>query len=128
MAIKRGKGISAVWYSTGMSGGGDPSQVMVKMRHDGSVDVLIGSVDIGQGARTNHRRAGRRRDPRVVQTFGGRVHSNQWVSDFKRPNPLSWARVPRVTNLWTNTVFSWPMRKARSLAWSSTAGFHQRSK
>ncbi len=28
------------------------SQVMVKMRPDGSVDVLIGSVDIGQGART----------------------------------------------------------------------------
>jgi CO/xanthine dehydrogenase Mo-binding subunit len=52
MAIKRGKGISAVWYSTGMSGGGDPSQVVVKMRPDGSVDVLIGSVDIGQGART----------------------------------------------------------------------------
>ncbi len=52
MAKKRGKGISAVWYSTGMSGGGDPSQVVVKMRPDGSVDVLIGSVDIGQGART----------------------------------------------------------------------------
>lgn len=52
MAIKRGKGISAVWYSTGMSGGGDPSQVVVKMRPDGSVDVLIGSVDIGQGARS----------------------------------------------------------------------------
>ena len=52
MAIKRGKGLSAVWYSTGMSGGGDPSQVVVKMRPDGSVDVLIGSVDIGQGART----------------------------------------------------------------------------
>ena len=52
MAKKRGKGIAAVWYSTGMSGGGDPSQVVVKMRPDGSVDVLIGSVDIGQGART----------------------------------------------------------------------------
>jgi CO/xanthine dehydrogenase Mo-binding subunit len=35
-----------------MSGGGDPSQVVIKMRPDGSVDVLIGSVDIGQGART----------------------------------------------------------------------------
>jgi CO/xanthine dehydrogenase Mo-binding subunit len=35
-----------------MSGGGDPSQVVLKMRPDGSVDVLIGSVDIGQGART----------------------------------------------------------------------------
>jgi CO/xanthine dehydrogenase Mo-binding subunit len=52
MAKKRGVGIAAVWYSTGMSGGGDPSQVMVNMRPDGSVDVLIGSVDIGQGART----------------------------------------------------------------------------
>jgi CO/xanthine dehydrogenase Mo-binding subunit len=52
MAKKRGKGIAAVWYSTGMSGGGDPSQVVVKMRPDGSVDVIIGSVDIGQGART----------------------------------------------------------------------------
>jgi CO/xanthine dehydrogenase Mo-binding subunit len=52
MATKRGKGIAAVWYSTGMSGGGDPSQVVIKMRPDGSVDVLIGSVDIGQGART----------------------------------------------------------------------------
>jgi CO/xanthine dehydrogenase Mo-binding subunit len=52
MSKKRGKGIAAVWYSTGMSGGGDPSQVVIKMRPDGSVDVLIGSVDIGQGART----------------------------------------------------------------------------
>src|SRR4030042_2055837 len=52
MAKKRGKGFAAVWYSTGMSGGGDPSQVVVKMRPDGSVDVLLGSVDIGQGART----------------------------------------------------------------------------
>lgn len=52
MAKKRGKGIAAIWYSTGMSGGGDPSQVVVKMRPDGSVDVLLGSVDIGQGART----------------------------------------------------------------------------
>jgi CO/xanthine dehydrogenase Mo-binding subunit len=52
MAKKRGTGMAAVWYSTGMSGGGDPSQVVIKMRPDGSVDVLIGSVDIGQGART----------------------------------------------------------------------------
>ncbi|HET7009684.1 MAG TPA: molybdopterin cofactor-binding domain-containing protein [Anaerolineales bacterium] len=52
MAKKRGKGIAAIWYSTGMSGGGDPSQVVVKLRPDGSVDLIIGSVDIGQGART----------------------------------------------------------------------------
>jgi len=52
MAIKRGTGISAIWYPTGLSGGGDPSQAIVKMQTDGSVDVLIGSVDIGQGVRS----------------------------------------------------------------------------
>lgn len=52
MAKKRGMGIAAIWYSTGMSGGGDPSQAMVKMHPDGSVDVLIGTVDIGQGVRS----------------------------------------------------------------------------
>ena len=34
----------------------------------------------------------------------------------------------RVRNLCTWTLRVWPMRKARSVAWSSTAGFHQRSK
>jgi CO/xanthine dehydrogenase Mo-binding subunit len=52
MTTKRGVGIAAIWYSTGMSGGGDPSQAIVKMQPDGSVDVLIGTVDIGQGVRT----------------------------------------------------------------------------
>jgi CO/xanthine dehydrogenase Mo-binding subunit len=52
MAIKHGSGIAAIWYPTGLSGGGDPSQAIVKMQTDGSVDVLIGSVDIGQGARS----------------------------------------------------------------------------
>ncbi len=52
MAKKRGIGIAAIWYSTGMSGGGDPSQAIVKMQPDGSVDVLIGTVDIGQGVRS----------------------------------------------------------------------------
>lgn len=52
MAKKRGIGLAAVWYPTGMSGGGDPSQAMIKMQPDGSVDVVIGSVDIGEGART----------------------------------------------------------------------------
>ena len=34
----------------------------------------------------------------------------------------------RQTNLWTSTLFFWPIRKARSVAWFSTAGFHHRSK
>ncbi len=52
MAKKRGQGIAAVWYSTGQSGGGDPAQAIVKMAPDGSVDVIMGAVDIGQGARS----------------------------------------------------------------------------
>src|SRR5580693_2289717 len=36
--------------------------------------------------------------------------------------------VPRQTNLCTRTLRFCPMRKARSVAWFSTAGFHQRSK
>ena len=52
MAKKKGTGIAAIWYSTGMSGGGDPSQAMIKMQPDGSVDVIIGTVDIGQGIRS----------------------------------------------------------------------------
>lgn len=52
MAKKFGQGIAAVWYSTGQSGGGDPAQALVKMAPDGSVDVIMGAVDIGQGART----------------------------------------------------------------------------
>ena len=36
--------------------------------------------------------------------------------------------VPAQRNLCTCTLRRWPMRKARSVAWFSTAGFHQRSK
>ena len=36
--------------------------------------------------------------------------------------------MPRQTNLWTTTFRCCPIRKARSVAWFSTAGFHQRSK
>src|SRR5262245_27059699 len=36
--------------------------------------------------------------------------------------------VPWQTNLCTSTFLVWPIRKARSVAWFSTAGFHHRSK
>src|SRR6516165_9599733 len=36
--------------------------------------------------------------------------------------------VPRQMNLWISTFLVCPMRKARSVAWFSTAGFHHRSK
>ena len=49
---KRGVGIATGYYPTGMTGGGDSSQAIVKIQLDGSADLIIGSCDIGQGAKT----------------------------------------------------------------------------
>ncbi len=49
---KRGKGISLVYYPTGMSGGGDTTQAFIKMKPDGGADLYVGSVDLGQGVKT----------------------------------------------------------------------------
>ncbi|NIQ39470.1 MAG: molybdopterin-dependent oxidoreductase [Proteobacteria bacterium] len=49
---KRGVGIAAGLYPTGMSGGGDSSQAIVKMQPDGSAVLTVGAVDLGQGSKT----------------------------------------------------------------------------
>ncbi len=49
---KRGVGLATAFYPTGMSGGGDSSQAIVKVKPDGSADLIIGSCDIGQGCKT----------------------------------------------------------------------------
>lgn len=49
---KRGVGLAVGLYPTGMSGGGDSSQAVVKVKPDGSVDLILTSVDIGQGCKT----------------------------------------------------------------------------
>jgi len=49
---KRGVGIAAGLYPTGMSGGGDSGQAMVKVQPDGSAVLIVGSADLGQGCRT----------------------------------------------------------------------------
>jgi CO/xanthine dehydrogenase Mo-binding subunit len=49
---KRGIGIAIGEYPTGMSGGGDSSQAIVNVKPDGTADLIIGSCDIGQGAKT----------------------------------------------------------------------------
>jgi hypothetical protein len=38
------------------------------------------------------------------------------------------SRVPTQRNWCTGTVRFWPMRKAQSVAWFATVGFHPRSK
>lgn len=49
---KKGKGMAAAFYPIGLSGGGDPSQAMIKMMPDGTADLFLGSVEIGQGSKT----------------------------------------------------------------------------
>ncbi len=49
---KRGIGIACGLYPSGMSGGGDSSQALVKVQPDGSAVLTIGSVDLGQGCKT----------------------------------------------------------------------------
>jgi CO/xanthine dehydrogenase Mo-binding subunit len=52
MARKRGRGIAAVNYPTGMNLGGDPSQALVHATTTGSFVVALSSVDLGQGLKT----------------------------------------------------------------------------
>ncbi len=49
---KRGVGLAVGLYPTGMSGGGDSTQAIVKVQPDGTADLIVGSVDIGQGCKT----------------------------------------------------------------------------
>jgi len=49
---KRGKGLAAAFYPTGLGGGGDFSHAIVKIKPDGTADLIIGTVELGQGART----------------------------------------------------------------------------
>ena len=49
---KRGIGISCNTHPTGLKGGGDPSQAQIRLKPDGTFDLLNGAVDIGQGCKT----------------------------------------------------------------------------
>lgn len=49
---KRGTGISAGLCPVGLKGGGDPSQAQIRLKADGTFDLLNGAVDIGQGCKT----------------------------------------------------------------------------
>jgi CO/xanthine dehydrogenase Mo-binding subunit len=49
---KRGIGISCNTHPAGLKGGGDPSQAQIRLKPDGTFDLLVGAVDIGQGCKT----------------------------------------------------------------------------
>ncbi|MDP3040789.1 MAG: molybdopterin-dependent oxidoreductase, partial [Deltaproteobacteria bacterium] len=49
---KKGVGISCNTHPAGLKGGGDPSQAQIRLKPDGTFDLLVGAVDIGQGSKT----------------------------------------------------------------------------
>jgi CO/xanthine dehydrogenase Mo-binding subunit len=49
---KRGKGLAAAFYPTGMGGGGDFTNAVVKIKPDGSADLITSTVELGQGSGT----------------------------------------------------------------------------
>ncbi|MFQ5856145.1 MAG: xanthine dehydrogenase family protein molybdopterin-binding subunit [Anaerolineae bacterium] len=49
---KKGIGIACNCHPTGLKGGGDPSQAQIRLKPDGTADLLVGAVDIGQGSKT----------------------------------------------------------------------------
>ena len=49
MALRRGRGVAAINYPTGMTLGGDPSQALVHSTPTGAFMVTLSSVDLGQG-------------------------------------------------------------------------------
>jgi CO/xanthine dehydrogenase Mo-binding subunit len=52
MAKKRGRGIAALNYPTGMNLGGDPSQALIYAQPTGGFVIKLAAVDLGQGLRT----------------------------------------------------------------------------
>jgi len=52
MAKKRGVGMAAVNYPTGMNLGGDPSQALIHSTTTGTFVISLSSTDLGQGLKT----------------------------------------------------------------------------
>lgn len=52
MAVKRGRGVAAVNYPTGMNLGGDPTQALVHATPTGHFVLCMSSVDVGQGMKS----------------------------------------------------------------------------
>lgn len=49
---KKGVGMSCVLHPTGIKGGGDSSQAIIQVKPDGTLLLMVGAVDHGQGALT----------------------------------------------------------------------------
>jgi CO/xanthine dehydrogenase Mo-binding subunit len=47
--IRKGRGISTIYYPSGFNGGGDPDLVSLRMKPDGTIDISNASCEMGQG-------------------------------------------------------------------------------
>jgi len=71
---RKGKGVAVSIHSSGLTGGNDPSEAIVRMHADGSATVNIGSTELGQGIKTVARQIAAevlQLDPTLVRVVAG---------------------------------------------------------
>ncbi len=105
MAKRRGRGVAAVNYPTGMNLGGDPTQALVHATTTGSFVVTLSSVDLGQGLKTGDGADLRRDDRRP-----GR-HRSSSTPPTPTPARTAWAPSPAAARTASATPSSWRRRK-----------------
>lgn len=49
--IRKGRGISTIFYPTGFNGGGDPDLATLRVKTDGTIDLTNASCEMGQGVK-----------------------------------------------------------------------------
>lgn len=49
--IRKGRGVSTIFYPSGFNGGGDPDIVTLRVKVDGTVDITNASCEMGQGVK-----------------------------------------------------------------------------
>lgn len=49
--IRKGRGISTIFYPSGFNGGGDPDLVTLRVKVDGTIDITNASCEMGQGVK-----------------------------------------------------------------------------
>lgn len=95
---KKGIGIAVGYHPTGMTGGGDPSQAYIKVQPDGSADLIVGTSEIGQGAKTVLAQI-------AAETLGVKYEQIKLINSDTDVSPISLATVAnRVTYTDGNAV------------------------
>jgi CO/xanthine dehydrogenase Mo-binding subunit len=75
---KKGVGMALVLHPTGNKGAGDPSSAAIQLKPDGSLTLLVGAVDLGQGSTTILRQFAA--DSMEVPI--GQIYASNFADDF----------------------------------------------